>query len=264
VATLASCPPGRTAASGNALGRTAESELRPERRRNSDLSEVVGSLCRFTTPVVGVKTPSVPVLRQAPQGGEIEDCPDGFVSPSRPLLDARERAEDALVLTRGNDVVPCPRRRNGETDELVALGRACRFDDPCQSAVACRTRCRDHNARFVRHQVRDREGIPRAPAPIEGSRAQHTEAEVRLGEGVRHDDLTRVIEHHKSGSCQALHRGVDGTQVDTELSGDVVTTGSSTGLSERSIDDQSHALDTSSEIVGGHAADGNEEGATTA
>src|SRR5665213_4160294 len=105
------------------------------------------------------------MLRKSPQRREIHDVAAGLSCSLEPLVDARGRAEDALVAAGMNDVIPHMCGRHQKVRDFVTLWWLLYADVPRMWGVARRASGRDqHRLQFV-HELRQRERVPCATAP---------------------------------------------------------------------------------------------------
>src|SRR5262249_16259177 len=131
-------------------------------------------------------------------------------------------AEDALVLTRVDDVIPHVTHRDQEVRDLVAGRRLLAVDGPRLRGSAAGAGSRDQGHRRVGAQVRDRERPRAPPAPPQEVRALDREAEVTSGERVRELDRAGLVEDDVAVVVESLERTGRFPRAYAELRGDAV------------------------------------------
>jgi hypothetical protein len=164
----------------------------PEWPGQPDTAQVVRGRRGFAPGVPAVQPPVVPVRGQPPQRVEVHYVPAGRASGRQPRLDARNRAEQALVPARVHHVVPYPRGGHQEVGDLVPVRRPVTPHVPRVRPPARRAPGRDQYLALAGQQVGEREGVPGAATPPQGPGAHHREAERHGRERVRHHDLAVV------------------------------------------------------------------------
>lgn len=214
----------------------------PESPGEPDPTHVVGCIRGFAADVSRVEPAGIPVGCETPQGGKVHHVASGVRGPLQPDVDTFLIAEDPLMTTCVDHVVPHLRDWREEVRQLIPRRWSEPIDVPRVGRCARWAPSRDEQFRLPGEQVGHGEGVPGASSPPQRRGAHDGEAQGDGREGVCHHYPAGVVQNKVPCGRQVSQCLINLGGTDTELRGQLGGAGCPALMGEARIDRHPHVF----------------------